>query len=57
MVANGDTESTARALRHNLLEFSELMLFLLVAMTYNKTLWKSASCLMPLRAWLVGQRF
>ena len=33
-VANGDNHSAGIALRHNLLEFSELMLFLLVVMTY-----------------------
>ena len=33
-VLNGDTESANAALKHNLLEYSELLLFLLVAMTY-----------------------
>ena len=30
----GDTHSAEKAVRHNILEFAELMLFLLVAMTY-----------------------
>ncbi|WP_036186012.1 sodium:proton antiporter NhaD [Marinobacter sp. ELB17] len=55
-VANGDTESTAVALRHNLLEFSELMLFLLVAMTYINAM-EERQLFDALRAWLVGKGF
>jgi NhaD family Na+/H+ antiporter len=35
---NGDSHSVEAALRHNLLEFSELFLFLLAAMTYVNTM-------------------
>ncbi|HEV8078526.1 MAG TPA: sodium:proton antiporter NhaD, partial [Marinobacter sp.] len=55
-VANGDSESTAVALRHNLLEFSELMLFLLVAMTYINAM-EERQLFDALRAWLVGKGF
>lgn len=34
----GDTHTAAEALRHNLLEYAEIMLFLLAAMTYINTL-------------------
>jgi len=36
--AHGDTESAAAAVRHNLLDYGELLLFLLSAMTYINTL-------------------
>lgn len=55
-VINGDTESTAVALRHNLLEFSELMLFLLVAMTYINAM-EERQLFDALRAWLVSKGF
>lgn len=55
-VANGDNESTAVALRHNLLEFSELMLFLLVAMTYINAM-EERQVFDALRAWLVSKGF
>ncbi len=36
--SHGDQETASIAFRHNLLEFGELMLFLLAAMTYINTL-------------------
>ena len=35
--ARGDTHAAEHALRHNLLEYAELMLFLLVAMGYGES--------------------
>lgn len=55
-VANGDSHSTEAALRHNLLEYSELMLFLLVAMTYINAM-EERKLFDALRAWLVSKGF
>lgn len=44
------------AVRHNLLEYAELMLFLLVAMTYINAL-DERSAFLALRGWLVGRGF
>ncbi|MFC1747352.1 sodium:proton antiporter NhaD [Pseudomonadota bacterium] len=52
----GDQETAAIALRHNLLEFAELMLFLLAAMTYINTL-EERNMFGALRAWLVSSGF
>src|SRR5581483_4044291 len=46
----------AAAARHNLLEFAELFLFLVVAMTYVNTL-EERGVFDALRAWLVGRGF
>ncbi len=52
----GDHETAAAALRHNILEFAELMLFLLAAMTYINTL-EERNMFAALRAWLVSSGF
>lgn len=52
----GDTHTAAAAIRHNLMEFAELMLFLLAAMTYINTL-NERRVFSALRAWLIGQGF
>lgn len=52
----GDTESANAALQHNLLEYSELLLFLLVAMTYINAM-EERQLFDALRAWLVSKGF
>ena len=54
--ANGFTHEAEQAVRHNLLEYSELMLFLLVAMTYINTL-EERSVFEALRSWLILKGF
>jgi len=49
----GDTETAAEAIRHNLLDYAELMLFLLAAMTYINTM-SERNVFKALRAWLVS---
>lgn len=44
------------AIRHNLLEYAELLLFLLVAMTYIAAL-QERRCFDAMRAWLINKRF
>ena len=51
---NGDGHSVELALRHNLLEFAELFLFLLAAMTYVNAM-DERLVFQSLRAWLVGK--
>jgi len=53
---NGDTESANAALKHNLLEYSELLLFLLVAMTYINAM-EERQLFDALRGWLVNKGF
>jgi Na+/H+ antiporter NhaD/arsenite permease-like protein len=53
---NGDTETAGNAVRHNLLEFAELFLFLLAAMTYINTM-EERQVFAALRAWLVSRGF
>jgi len=53
---SGDTHSVEVALRHNLLEFSELFLFLLVAMTYVNAM-EERQVFEALRAWLIRRGF
>lgn len=53
---NGDTESASIALKHNLLEYSELLLFLLVAMTYINAM-EERQLFDALRGWLVSKGF
>jgi len=54
--SHGDTHTAASALRHNLLEYAELMLFLLAAMTYINTM-QERQVFSALRAWLIGRDF
>jgi NhaD family Na+/H+ antiporter len=53
---NGDGHSVETALRHNLLEFSELFLFLLAAMTYVNAM-DERQVFEALRAYLVRKSF
>ncbi|WP_100639338.1 sodium:proton antiporter NhaD [Marinobacter salexigens] len=53
---SGDTESANAALKHNLLEYSELLLFLLVAMTYINAM-EERQLFDALRGWLVSKGF
>ena len=52
----GDQETAAIAIRHNLLDYSELLLFLLAAMTYINTM-EERQVFNALRAWLVSNDF
>ncbi len=52
----GDTETAGNAIRHNLLEYAELFLFLLAAMTYINTM-EERQVFNALRAWLVSRGF
>jgi len=54
--AAGDTHTAEVAVRHNLLEFAELFLFLLAAMTYINTM-DERGVFDVLRVWLVSQGF
>jgi NhaD family Na+/H+ antiporter len=54
--SHGLTTAAEHAVRHNLLEYSELMLFLLVAMTYINTM-EERRVFDALRAWLVRSGF
>ncbi len=53
---HGDHHTAAQAVRHNLLEFVELFLFLLAAMTYINTM-DDRGVFEALRAWLVSQGY
>ena len=53
---HGDTHFAENAMRHNLLEFAELFLFLLAAMTYINTM-EERGVFNVLRVWLVTQGF
>ena len=52
----GMTHAAEQAVRHNLLEYAELMLFLLVAMTYINTM-EERRVFQALRAWLIRSGF
>lgn len=52
----GDTHTAEEMVRHNILEFAELMLFLLAAMTYVNTM-EERKVFDALRAWLVNKGF
>lgn len=52
----GDTHTAEMAVRHNLLEFAELFLFLLAAMTYINTM-EERGVFDMLRIWLVSRGF
>jgi len=53
---NGFTHEAEAAVRHNLLEYAELMLFLLVAMTYINAM-DERNVFEALRSWLVAKGF
>ena len=53
---HGDTHTAEQAIRHNLLEFAELFLFLLAAMTFINTM-DERGVFDVLRVWLVSQGF
>lgn len=54
--SHGDTHTAGEAIRHNLLEYAELFLFLLAAMTYINTM-EERQVFNALRAWLVSRGF
>ena len=54
--AAGDTHSAEKAVKHNLLEFAELFLFLLAAMTYINSM-DERGVFGVLRAWLVSRGY
>ena len=54
--ANGFTHEAEHAVRHNLLEYAELMLFLLVAMTYINAM-EERHVFEALRSWLILKGF
>ena len=54
--AQGDTKTAEETVRHNLLEFAELFLFLLAAMTYINSM-DERGVFDALRGWLVSQGF
>lgn len=54
--SKGITHAAEQAVRHNLLEYSELMLFLLVAMTYINAM-EERRVFDALRAWLIRSGF
>jgi NhaD family Na+/H+ antiporter len=54
--SHGMSELAEHAVRHNLLEYAELMLFLLVAMTYINTM-EERRIFDALRAWLIRKGF
>ena len=54
--SHGMSELAEQAVRHNLLEYAELMLFLLVAMTYINTM-EERRIFDALRAWLIRKGF
>ncbi|MCF6363499.1 MAG: sodium:proton antiporter NhaD [Gammaproteobacteria bacterium] len=55
-VNNGMTHEAEAAVRHNLLEYAELMLFLLVAMTYINSM-EERQVFDALRSWLIRKGF
>ncbi|VAW96356.1 Na+/H+ antiporter NhaD type [hydrothermal vent metagenome] len=55
-VNNGMTHEAEAAVRHNLLEYAELMLFLLVAMTYINAM-EERRVFDALRSWLIRKGF
>ncbi len=54
--SHGDTTTAATEIRHHLLEYAELLLFLLAAMTYINTM-SERNVFKSLRAWLVSSGF
>ncbi len=55
-VSHGMSEMAEHAVRHNLLEYAELMLFLLVAMTYINAM-EERQVFDALRSWLIQKGF
>ncbi|MGL4713507.1 MAG: sodium:proton antiporter NhaD [Shewanella sp.] len=55
-VQNGMSEVSEAAFKHNLLEYAELLLFLLVAMTYINSM-EERNVFDAIRGWLVGRGF
>lgn len=55
-VGQGDTHTVGEAVRHNILEYAELLLFLLVAMTYINAM-EERRVFDALRSWLVRKGF
>lgn len=55
-VSNGMSHEAEVAVRHNLLEYAELMLFLLVAMTYINAM-AERNVFDALRAWMINKGF
>jgi len=55
-VGHGDTHSAEQAVRHNILEYAELMLFLLAAMTYINAM-EERRTFEWLRSWLLRKGF
>ena len=55
-VNNGLNHAAEQAVRHNLLEYTELMLFLLVAMTYINAM-EERRIFDALRSWLIRKGF
>lgn len=53
---HGQIEVAQRAIEHNLLEYAELLLFLLVAMTYISAM-EERRMFDVLRAWMIGKGF
>jgi NhaD family Na+/H+ antiporter len=52
----GEPKAAEEAIKHNILEYAELMLFLLSAMTYINTM-EERNVFQALRSWLVGRGF
>lgn len=55
-MGRGDSHSAEQAVRHNILEYAELLLFLLVAMTYVNAM-AERNLFEALRSWLVRKGF
>ncbi len=55
-VGQGDVHAAEVAVRHNIMEFAELMLFLLVAMTYINAM-DERLVFDALRSWLIGKGY
>ena len=55
-IAAGDTTSAATALRHNVGDFAELLLFITVAVTFVNTM-EERGVFDGLRSWLIGRGF
>lgn len=56
LIQNGDIHTAEAAVRHNLLEYTELFLFLLAAMTYINTM-DERGVFNVLRSWLMSNGF
>jgi len=53
---HGDTQTAGEAVRHNILDYAELLLFLLAAMTYINTM-TERNLFKALRSWLVSKGY